>query len=331
MAPLYASLSNYEKRMQEISEFPSKHVPLPLAKSDISKEYRSMIHAKEHGHEESIRGMEIADTVPAIGQQFVESILLSNEGYNVLITQIEVYYKDRSVDDTSINNVQLPNQDHEKRPVVIVERKTAQKSVWYELKLFYKKYELFVTGGVHGHADEDEFSCFLGSSKAPHHLMQQTHWIVIAPKSVVPFENDTRLLQSFRNRASRFRWAFKSKNFMAKGFHTASPLLSHQDRDTDYFALASYILECGSKGSITRSHLKQCRAMLYQMKFWTELGLKSKPSPNYILSTLEKDIKMGKLKKWMAEMAFSTPRDATNDELTALYKNFLYQKSRAIK
>ncbi|KAL9542330.1 hypothetical protein MBANPS3_008666 [Mucor bainieri] len=58
---------------------------------------------------------------------------------------------------------------------------------------------------------------------------------------------------------------------------------------------------------------------------------KGEGNPNYILSTLEKDIKMGKLKKWMVEMAFSTtPRDATNDELTALYKNFLYQKLRGV-
>lgn len=49
----------------------------------------------------------IEDAVGMIGQQFVESILLSNEGSYVLITQPEVYYKDRKIDDASINNIQL--------------------------------------------------------------------------------------------------------------------------------------------------------------------------------------------------------------------------------
>ncbi|KAL9542329.1 hypothetical protein MBANPS3_008665 [Mucor bainieri] len=160
----------------------------------------------------------------------------------------------------------------EKCTVSVVERKTAQKSAWYEMKIYYRNYELLIIGAVCGSTDDNnKQACCLGSSKVP------TYWIVIAPKVNVPFDPDMRLLQSFRNKASTFQWAFKSVNFARRGSHTTHPLRFYHGREIDYYSVASYVLECGSKGSITQSQLRHCRDMLHQMNFYIELGFKKKP------------------------------------------------------
>lgn len=135
---------------------------------------------------------------------------------------------------------------------VVFERKTAQKSAWYELKIYFMRYELLVTGGVYGRIDEGQFKCFLESSKAQGKLVKQSHWIVLAPTVAVSFERDICLLQGFRNKACIYKWAFKSLNFVKREFYTAHPLTFFKDtsRDVTYFSLASYILYCESSRAI---------------------------------------------------------------------------------
>jgi len=163
--------------------------------------------------------------------------------------------------------------------LLMYERKTAYKNAWYELKIYFKNYELLINGAVCGRFDNDQHECFLGSSRAPVTLMQQTHWLIIAPQTAVPCERDARLLQSFRNTASTNNWTFKSQNFVKKGFYTEHPLTFHENtnRVVDYFSLASYILYCGSRGVINHSQVQKCREMAETMEVWKDLGLSQKP------------------------------------------------------
>ncbi|KAK4509981.1 uncharacterized protein ATC70_008131 [Mucor velutinosus] len=330
MAPLTTSLLMYERRLRVIIAAPNDYIPSALSKFDISNEYRTMMT----GLEDLCTGKALENNVSSLGSAFVESILVSNQGCYVLVTQLEVYYKDKSVDDTSINNVQLINNHHQKRPVVKTERKTAYKNAWYELKIYFKNYELLITGAVCGRFDNDQHECFLGSSSAPVTLMQQTHWLIIAPQTAVPCERDARLLQSFRNTASTNNWTFKSQNFVKKGFYTEHPLTFHENtnRVVDYFSLASYILYCGSRGVINHSQVQKCREMAETMEVWKDLGLSQKPNYNAaILEATKQSTNIGQFKKWMLQFIYGDEeRDATNNELTLLYKNFLYQKLRAI-
>ncbi|KAL7312930.1 hypothetical protein PS15m_008635 [Mucor circinelloides] len=112
MARLNANLVNYERRLRSAIASPSSHVPSALLKLDISKKYRSMMHAEGHGHYDLLHGLKIEGAVNLIGQQFVEFVLLSNEVTSVLISQTEIYCSDQSVDDTSINNIKLTNNEH---------------------------------------------------------------------------------------------------------------------------------------------------------------------------------------------------------------------------
>lgn len=117
--------------------------------------------------------------------------------------------------------------------LLMYERKTAYKNAWYELKIYFKNYELLITGAVCGRFDNDQHECFLGSSRAPVTLMQQTHWLIIAPQTAVPCERDARLLQSFRNTASTNNWTFKSQNFVKKGIsHRASSYFSRKHKQS---------------------------------------------------------------------------------------------------
>ena len=79
--------------------------------------------------------------------------------------------------------------NHQTRPVVAIERKTAMKASWYELKLCYQGFELLVTDGVHGRCDEEKVGGFLGSSSTVlTHLAKLTDWIVLSPISLVPMK-----------------------------------------------------------------------------------------------------------------------------------------------
>lgn len=114
MARLNANLVNYKKRLRSAIASPSSHIPSALLKLDISKKYRSMMHAEGHGRYDLLHGLKIEDAVNLIGQKFVEFFffLLSNEETSVLIPQTEIYYNDQSVDDPSINNIKLTNDEH---------------------------------------------------------------------------------------------------------------------------------------------------------------------------------------------------------------------------
>ncbi|KAL0139722.1 hypothetical protein V8B55DRAFT_1563211 [Mucor lusitanicus] len=213
MEPLKAALVQYEQRLRSVSLSADTFIPQAVSKLGIPRHYRTMMVGQEGLYTKET----LEENVRSLGSAFVESILVSNEGEYVLVTQLEVYYKDRELDDTSINNVQVSNNEHYKRPVVVVERKTAQKSAWYELKIYIANFELLVTGAVYGRSQDNLLQCFLESSKAPTALMQQSNWIVIAPETPVRCQKDFRLLQSFRNNASTFEWAFKSQKFVDKG------------------------------------------------------------------------------------------------------------------
>lgn len=275
MEPLKAALVQYEQRLRSVSLSADTFIPQAVSKLGIPRHYRTMMVGQEGLYTKET----LEENVRSLGSAFVESILVSNEGEYVLVTQLEVYYKDRELDDTSINNVQVSNNEHYKRPVVVVERKTAQKSAWYELKIYIANFELLVTGAVYGRSQDNLLQCFLESSKAPTALMQQSNWIVIAPETPVRCQRDFRLLQSFRNNASTFEWAFKSQKFVDKGFHTEHPLTLYKDqnRDIDYYSLASFLLHCGSQGTIKDSQMKHCREIAQKIEFRKDLGLSKKP------------------------------------------------------
>ncbi|KAF1802812.1 hypothetical protein FB192DRAFT_1447613 [Mucor lusitanicus] len=86
-------------------------------------------------------------------------------------------------------------------------------------------------------------------------------------------KKDIRLLQSFKNKASMFRWAFKSRRFVDLGFETEAPLLLYQRRNIDYYSIATFILHCSSCGSITQAQLKEARKMLDEIDYLKDLGI----------------------------------------------------------
>lgn len=91
----------------------------------------------------------------------MEGFLLSTSGKFILITQLEVYFRNNESIDNYANSTYL--SCYTLFPQVKVERKTERRTnEWQEIKILYNRFEFLVTGGIIGSYFKDDVYPFLG-------------------------------------------------------------------------------------------------------------------------------------------------------------------------
>lgn len=203
-----------------------------------------------------------------MGKQYVEGILDSNSGTWVLITQLEMYFKDKNFDDCSDNSEPFKDESESGHHKIIVEQK-GDKKKYVEMKILYDKFEVLITGGIY--CVDGHILSFLGSS-APKALYNEKYcisYLATSPANSIPC---IRLLRDFRKEDSLNKWAFKSKLYVNKGLETYA-VLRYKDDQPSFHTIVSFILYIGSKNQIVPVNIERCKTMLMEVEFWKELGI----------------------------------------------------------
>ncbi|KAL9536667.1 hypothetical protein MBANPS3_012467 [Mucor bainieri] len=281
------------------------------------------------------------EEVARFGKQFIESLLISQQGNWVLVTQVEVYCKKTKLDDCSNNMIISTSLLHNVAPVVEVNIKNEGNGGWLEMRIFYQDFEVLVTGGLYGKSsDSSGHDAFLGSSKVPFELMGNTRWIAHVPTEEAATVDEIRVLRNYMKQGSHHKWCFKSAHFANKNFETCRPLDLHLMPDLDnYYKLASFLISCAHNDSLTAPKNKdRMRQILNDARFWEDLAGASKNSTDADILVAAKRLqenldlkkkegkKLGKWKLWLIVAVLEFNTDDIKKELVSLYKYFLYQK-----
>lgn len=153
----------------------------------------------------------INDDIHELANSLIYGIITTAEGNWLLITQVEVYIKDKNVDDVAY--VSRYDENHAKLTIKF-EKATEGKSTWCELHIFAQQYEVLVTGGIYSNGQS--VGAFLGVSAPPHMLLDTCH-ILFSPVSPARTVACPRTVRDFRRAASLFPWCIKLDRFNDKG------------------------------------------------------------------------------------------------------------------
>lgn len=107
----------------------------------------------------------------------IHSFIVTQESNWVFNTQIEIYYKDKAVDDVAIIS-KLDN--YPDKLVVNMERFQEDRGSWYGLRFTFKKFEITATGGLSNTMYSSKINAFLGIA-APSVIALDTKFILFSP------------------------------------------------------------------------------------------------------------------------------------------------------
>lgn len=137
----------------------------------------------------------------------MHSIIISQQNNWVLITQMETYYHDSSIDDVAF--VKL---DRFVDKLHISMQKCQGRGAWYELRFSVRKFEVVATGGLCSNSNNDGLDAFLGVGVPPQ-LINDDRFILFSPSEEVSRSQCYRMLRNYKKRASLYTWCSKSDFF----------------------------------------------------------------------------------------------------------------------
>lgn len=119
-------------------------------------------------------------TIEKLKNLLVGSIALSQQRNWVLITQLEVYFKDRSIDDVAV----VTRYDRYPAELEVnVENCQEGRGSWLELRLNYDRFKIIATGGLYNDkSDPEKCGAFLGVA-APIHMANNNHFLLFVPRT----------------------------------------------------------------------------------------------------------------------------------------------------
>ncbi|KAI9478323.1 MAG: hypothetical protein EXX96DRAFT_457789, partial [Benjaminiella poitrasii] len=159
----------------------------------------------------------------SLAPTFLES-LIEFDSASVFVTQFEVYYRN-NVDIDASATPTLYELYHD-IPVAVIKEKNERRNTWFELSVFYKRYEMLVTGGIISKVSSKQLNSFLGASIPFPDVIssnKKTTTVFVAQNKSGFFVQERNLRNRIKH-SSSFQWAAISKRFKEKGFFTINSL-----------------------------------------------------------------------------------------------------------
>lgn len=200
----------------------------------------------------------------SLAPTFLESLVKFDSAF-VFITQFEVYYRNNVNVDASA--IATPHEPYHESPVAIIKNKNEKGKEWFELSIFYKRYELLITGGIVGENTSSQLTPFLGPSvsfKKMTSSNQKATEKIIVLETGPAFDVRERKLRNWAKSSSFFKWAVFSKRFSDKGFSTTDPLRISNTRNKTA-NLSSFVLRCISENQFTEVDYKTMMDLLFEL------------------------------------------------------------------
>ncbi|KAI9363065.1 hypothetical protein BD770DRAFT_418203 [Pilaira anomala] len=161
-----------------------------------------------------------------ISPKLLETVIVFQKNW-IFATQFEAYYRNNSYIDESAMTTMM-----DKYPVNLVAKiknKTEKGKSWFELSIFWGKFEMLLTGGICGSKMSNDVVPFLGSNVPLKELVDGDSFTseniyVNCHDNGVKAHFQVRSLRNWTKLSSSFEWACISSRFHRKGFTTVDPL-----------------------------------------------------------------------------------------------------------
>ncbi|RCI04568.1 hypothetical protein CU098_012995, partial [Rhizopus stolonifer] len=138
---------------------------------------------------------------------FVESCLKFDFSF-LFVTQFEVYYRnEENIDSSATHTLNDPYYD---MPVGVIRDKNEKGKAWFEVSVFYKRYEILITGGMLGEMGSNQLNPFLGPSVPFSNLTSKKRRSTT--NIIIPYKKQDSLLRERNLRnwtkpSASFKWA----------------------------------------------------------------------------------------------------------------------------
>lgn len=333
------ALLTFKSRMKAAVVAPNEFLPTVIFEkfSDLSTNYKAIINSDPFPKNFIINQHTIKNAIEELRKLFIHCFVVTQENNWVFITQVEIYYKDRSVDDVAI----VRNLDHYPDKLRInMEKFQEGKGTWYELRFTFKKFEVIATGGFHNNKDNNRMNAFLGVA-APAIIAEDTNFIFFSPVIIADSTACPRMLRNYRKKASLYPWCIKSAMFVDMDFSTPLPLQLHESEPVGYVSICSKLINLSSNGVISSSEMNNLNKMLINIKYWKDLGFEENKTKKVILEMLNQIKKIknsgsrkpSEGKRLLIELivSYEEHREINEDSFVALYNGILYQRVKTLR
>lgn len=176
------------------------------------------------------------------------------------MTQAEAYMRGaKSIDDCANTTITV---NHPAKAMFTIEQKREFQNQWYEAKVYFKNFELLITGCLCGNDGNDNVDAFLGASLRNYNAAEN-YWRLYVPKESVSVVRECRLLRNFAKAATNFQWLLKYRRFQESGFGTACALALHEVDKVDGIVATGSLL---SWKALDQKDKQKLRSMLFRCK-----------------------------------------------------------------
>ncbi|CEG82954.1 hypothetical protein RMATCC62417_16942 [Rhizopus microsporus] len=226
-----------------------------------------------------------------VAPNLLESIICFKDNW-VFVTQFEVYYRNnKDIDSCAL--VTTSNKYYE-TPTATIKTKSEKGNTWYELSVFWKRFEFLVTGGVTGSNESSNIIQFLGPSISFIEMLSlnsNSTTKMLQAETEVAFVVQERNLRDWAKNGASYKWSCISKRFFEKGFFQMNPLRINDPKNSLY-KLISKMLLCICRKEYGYDDNEQCFQLTKQLPQVIQLSQRRKNN----LESIMKELKSRKIK-----------------------------------
>lgn len=256
--------------------------------------------------------------------RLVEAIVKSSDGSWLLVTQVEAYLRGNQEIDDCANNTITINYPNE--PVFLLEQKREFKNQWYEAKVYFREFEFLITGCLQGRYDNDQVGAFLGASLGKY-CDVEGYWRVYIPAKPNAYIKCHRLLRNFTRKASGYKWLYKSKTFVNRGFETSNPLLLHTSNEIDFVSVGSFVLHSKLRGTFSEVDAKKLKKLLKHENVLGDFDLKLLDTENQITKYVQSlTLPKGKSSAALVSLMLMSKCTIADAAYINLYKSLIFPR-----
>lgn len=159
----------------------------------------------------------IEEAASTFSKILLNAVVLNQNNCWLLITQIELYFKDKSFDDVAFTT---KNDNFVDELTITMDKQVNEGGgSWCELRVTFGKFEAIATGGLIGDSDTG-ITPFLGVG-VPSVLASDDSYILLSPTAPVPQTYCHGMLCGYQRKQGVNMWCFNSSPFCSQEFsHT---------------------------------------------------------------------------------------------------------------
>ncbi|KAG1633289.1 hypothetical protein G6F44_010446 [Rhizopus delemar] len=332
------SLLLYKNRLKYAVFSPKGFLPNIIFEKfpQLFQEYQVIIDYQPFDKHMMINKQTIDVAIEKLKALLIHSFIVSQQNNWIFITQVEIYYKDKNIDDVAIISKLDQYANH---LTINMEKFQEGKATWYELRFVFGKFEIIATGGLCNHIKDDKLDAFLGVATPPL-MVFDDRFILFSPLQAVNTELCPRTIRNYKKKASLNPWCIKSSFFCSMNFCTPVPLELFETEPLGYVSICSKLLSLTLFEPLSHNDVQTLIDMLYQMKYWTDLGFEDNVENEQVMIKLRemkhktnvKDRKLSVAKRLLIEslIDFNNNQLISQNTLITLYNGIIHPKVKSI-